>query len=124
MKNNKIVSTIYILVAVFLIINGFVGCELAKNNIILIRESPDKKYNAVVFDRDAGSTTRISYHLSILEAGDKFENLVGNIYITYTEFEVTWIDEYTLYVTNIDVNPDSIFKQVREFGEVSIVYDN
>ena len=43
--------------------------------------SPNKKYKAVVFQRDCGATTGFSTQISIIKASESLINESGNIYI-------------------------------------------
>jgi hypothetical protein len=55
--------------------------SMCDNEIITETYSPDKKYKAIVFNRDCGATTGISSQLSILKADKELENKGGNTFV-------------------------------------------
>lgn len=56
----------------------------ASNTIIDEVYSPDNKYKAVIFERDAGATTDFSTQLSIISSKSSLPNSPGNVFISDT----------------------------------------
>ena len=103
-------------------LNSFRTFLMGEPDIIQESVSPDGKYVAYVFEANGGATSKFTYRLSILKNGKKLKSGdAGNTFITYTEFDVEWIDDNTLYVNNIaSVN---IFKQETKIDDVNISYN-
>ncbi|MHC1723738.1 MAG: DUF5412 family protein [Aminipila sp.] len=99
------------------------GCSGDSNNEIIEKiQSPDGEYIAYVFIRDMGATTQKSYQLSILKKGDALGNKKGNIFISYSNFEVEWNNEKELLVK--DTNCEEIFKEKTKYKEIDIKYSS
>lgn len=91
----------------------------SNNRILRSIESPDNKYIACIFVRDFGATTRESYHLSIMKKGKGLGNTTGNVYISYSRFEVEWVTPDAIRVTRQN---GKVFKQVTHFEDIQITY--
>ena len=117
-----IVVIIGLVVAGNIALNSFRAFLMGEPDVIQEVVSPNGKYVAYVFEANGGATTKFTYRLSRLKNGKKLKSGdVGNTFITYTEFDVEWIDDNTLYVNNIaSVN---IFKQETKVNDVNISYD-
>ncbi len=115
-------AMIGIIIAGNVALNSFRAFLMGEPDIIQESVSPDGKYIAYVFEANGGATSRFTYRLSILKNGKKLKaGDVGNTFITYTEFDVEWIDDNTLNVNNIaSVN---IFKQETKIDDVNISYN-
>ena len=94
----KIVITLGVLiVGVPLVIGGlliYATRDMCGNEMYAEELSPDKKYKAVIFQRDCGATTGFSTQISIIGANDELENESGTIFI-------------------IDGHPDSVSPEIR-----------
>jgi len=103
-----------------------VGCSIAENTIISEFESPDAKYNAIVFSRSAGATTRDSYQLTVLKTGEQLKNLSGNVFISYSSFDIEWQDDNNLIVyidESLNNSRDSeVFKQEKTIYNIKVHY--
>jgi hypothetical protein len=91
------------------------GCiKIAENTIKNTVISPNTKYNAVIFSRDAGATKAHNIHVSILKKDKKLNDAKGNIFIANrTEFvEVKWEDNNNLNII-YDYSKESIFLQKK-----------
>lgn len=66
--------TILVLGTGFILTISIAFGDSCANQIVDIKISPDKKYQAVTFTRDCGATTGFSTQLSILKATDTFDN--------------------------------------------------
>lgn len=101
-----------------------IGCASSNlsNKVIHEIESPDGKYIAFCFIRDLGATTKPSYQLTILNKGEKLSDTVGNIFITYGEFDIEW-EKNDALIVNIK-NDKEIFKQLEQYKEIKIKYKN
>ncbi len=102
------------------------GCEsMCANQILQEIPSPDKKFKAVVFQRDCGATTGFSTQVSIIKADDKLSNAAGNVFSADTNYrkvsgglvggptvEVVWKGPLQLYI----MHPQNsrIFKATTE----------
>ncbi len=117
-----IVVIIGLVVAGNIALNSFRAFLMGEPDVIQEVVSPNGKYVAYVFEANGGATSKFTYRLSILKNGKKLKSGdVGNTFITYTEFDVEWIDDNTLYVNNIaSVN---IFKQETKIDDVNISYN-
>lgn len=114
-----------LVVCALVILNIYLGYTLHisdNNNIIMEEISPDKKYKAVVFERNINATTKQSYQLSIINANDEIKNKPGNVFISYYDFEVYWEDESVLHVKNKKENDK--LKKKKEYKHIKILYDN
>lgn len=80
----------------------FLGIMIASSGeptIMQSVESPDGKYTAYVFERNAGATSGWVYHISVLKTGKGLPKGNGNIYTSEAEpGNVEWLDNTTLYV--------------------------
>jgi hypothetical protein len=57
------------------------GCaDACQNDVVARLEAPDRKHDAVLFQRDCGATTGFSTQISILSAGD-VPDWRGNVFI-------------------------------------------
>ena len=117
-----------IIFAAFIICVNYVmnrlGIDLCENEIIDIVTSPDGKYVAYIFSREAGATTKTSFQLFVTETKKEvtFNNsLVGNIYISYGSFGVVWLDNNRLLIKQ-SYNSD-IFKQKKKYKNIIIEYE-
>ena len=90
------------------------------NEIIKTIDSPDGKYVAYIFTRDLGATTKVSYQLSILEAGESLGDSGGNIFISYGSFDVEWSKQNLLYVKLKEKG--DIFKNEKKYKDIVIEY--
>jgi len=74
---------IFLVGTIFILTLSLVFGDSCANQIVNIKISPDKKYQAVTFIRDCGATTGFSTQLSILKATDTFDKAdeKGNILI-------------------------------------------
>lgn len=96
------------------------GCANSNNKVISEVGSPDGKYNAFYFIRDLGATTKASSQLTVLKKGKKLGDTVGNVFVTYGEFDVEWENDNML-VVNIKKD-EEIFKQLTKYKDIEIKY--
>ena len=133
LKGGKNVKKVIVIIAVIVLViiglvvagnialNSFRAFLMGEPDIIQEVVSPDGKYVAYVFEANGGATSKFTYRLSILKNGKKLKaGDAGNTFITYTEFNVEWIDD-TLHVNNIPSS--NIFKQETKVNDVNISYD-
>ena len=105
-----------------IVLDSFRAFLMGEPDIIQEVVSPDGKYVAYVFEANGGATTRFTYRLSVLKEGKKLKaGDVGNTFITYTEFDVEWIDDNTLKVNNIQ--SINIFEQKIKIDGVNVTYN-
>lgn len=57
------------------------ACSLCSNTVIQKVISPDRRYKAVVYERDCGATTGFSTHVSVLAIDGVLGNKSGNALI-------------------------------------------
>ncbi|MEW8320097.1 MAG: DUF5412 family protein [Candidatus Thiodiazotropha sp.] len=100
--------------------------DLCGNKLIAQSESPDKKYKAVMFQRDCGATTGFSTQISILAANEELENESGNIltadgHTDENNFKMSWNNSRVLLVNN--TQGATIFKKETSLKEVKILYE-
>ncbi len=124
-KVGNFFKIIGLVLCALIILNIYLGHTLNisnNNNIIMEEISPDKKYKAVVFERNINATTKQSYQLSIINVNDEIKNKPGNVFISYYDFEVYWEDESVLHVKNKKENDK--LKKKKEYKHIKILYDN
>ncbi|MBQ4630292.1 MAG: hypothetical protein IJB70_04830 [Clostridia bacterium] len=95
-----------------------------KNNTILKTElSPDGNHVAVIFRRSkGGATTWFSYHLSIIETGQRIGDDDGNVYSGKERFDFSWNKDGD--VLTIKYREGSrIYKQIKTFKDINITYE-
>jgi hypothetical protein len=91
----------------------FVGCEdMAQNTVVKKLKSPDGKYIAIAFIRDAGATTGFSPQVSVIKNDQSFENKSGNVFIgNNSEYvDIEWVDNSTLKIS-YDCEEKDIFRK-------------
>lgn len=97
--------------------------DFSRYNTIVSEKSTintNKKYSAIKFKRNINSTTRISYHLSIIEENEHPISDTGNVYVSYQDFDYKWIDD--VLIIQIHKN-DEIFKKATSYRDVVIKYE-
>lgn len=114
----KFTLIIFCLIAAYYIWDEYLT---SNNRIQKTIASPDNKYIAYIFTRDFGATTRESYNLSILKKGKVLRNTSGNIYISYSKFEIEWVKPNQIKVIG---QSEKVFKKVSEFEDIQITYSN
>ena len=127
MKKGIMIIAVILVVIIGLVVSGNIALNsfraflMGEPDVIQEVVSPNGKYVAYVFEANGGATSKFTYRLSILKNGKKLKaGDVGNTFITYTEFNVEWIDD-TLHVNNIP--SANIFKQETKVNDVNISYD-
>jgi hypothetical protein len=111
--------------SILIILIGFMGCEdVAQNTIVKKSQSPNVKYIAIAFIRDAGATTDFSPQVSVIKSGELFENRSGNAFIgNKSEYiDIEWIDSSTLK-TFYDCGEKDLFKKEKKIYEVTMEYE-
>ena len=93
---------------------------LSEPNIIQESISPDGKYVAYVYKCNGGATTRFDYRLSVLKNGVKLKSGKKDIYISYTDLKVYWVDDKKLMVNNVPQM--DIFKQKNKVYDITVEY--
>ena len=94
--------------------------KIKYNVIISEKKSPDGKYKAVKFNRNINSTTAESFHLSIFKAESSFNDKIGNIYISYDNFDYEWTHNTLIIYVNESTEP---FKQNYSYDNLIIKYE-
>lgn len=99
--------------------------ELDHNTIVFTQSSPDDDYIAYIFTRDMGATTQKSYQLTVLPKNRAFRDVRGNTFVSYCEFDVEWLDDSVLLVseTKDDCNERAVFKKKEKIYGVTVYYD-
>ena len=120
MKKLSIIITI--IFAVLLMLYKVIFTIPMYNNNIIIKEinSPNNQYRAIIFERNINATTRNSYHLSILKNGKVLNNVGGNVFVSYNNFDVEWINNDVLKVNNDREN--SKLKKVQNYKNIKVIY--
>ncbi|MNL18863.1 hypothetical protein D3C87_1400300 [compost metagenome] len=99
------------------------GCSddgLCVNNVSESIDNSNHEYVAYVFERDCGSTTQLSYQVSVLKKGVKLGNPVGNVISSYNEVKVSWSTSDELLIST--QGDTDIFKQETQIGSIKIKY--
>lgn len=92
-----------------------------KMEIIWEKVSPDSKYKAVMFSKNAGATTGYRYHLSIIPNGENItEKDNANVFMNYGIYDIEWQDETTLLVKKYEEGTD--YYKVEEYNGIKIKY--
>jgi len=99
------------------------GCsnDLCSNTELNRVTSPSGEYDAVIFSRNCGATTKEALHLSIMESGEKLDNSAGNVYTTYDRITVSWDDDRKITVDGSSEG-DDVFQAKTKYKQISIVY--
>ena len=100
--------------------------EMCGNEIFQTIPSPNKKYKAIIFQRDCGATTGFSTQISIVKTISKLANESGNIFIADGHpsdhpLKVTWVDAKNI---EIEENFSEIFLKNTKFENIEIKYVN
>jgi len=117
---NKVILGI---ILIFLI--SIVGCEdVAQNTVVKTLKSPNGKYIAIAFIRDAGATTGFSPQVSVIESNQSFENKAGNVFRgNDSEYiDIEWVDNSTLKIS-YDCDEKEIFKKEEKVYGVNVNYE-
>ncbi len=89
--------------------------------IIWEKVSPDSKYKAVMFSKNAGATTGFRYHLSIIPSGETItEEDNANVFMNYGIYDIEWEDEKTLLVKKYEEGRD--YCKAEEYNGIKIKY--
>lgn len=101
------------------------GCQtdinLRHNTILSQKISESGQYKAVKFKRSLGATTADSFQLSIVKSNKNLRDEIGNVYISYEDFEYMWIEENTLKIINN--GNQEYFKAEKQVDDVSVIYE-
>src|SRR3954452_17241529 len=103
MKNKlkPILITIIVIITVYIAgkyaLDTLFG-DMCGNDLKQKIPSPNGENVAYIFERNCGATTGLSPQLSILNKGDKFQNVSGNTFRTDKEFSVEWLSDKNLKV--------------------------
>lgn len=117
-----IISSLILLVIVPLyFIKELAEDTLCANQIVDRQGNSKESHDYVVFTRNCGATTGISYQLSIVKNGKKLKNDVGNVLISDLPFTAEWIDETTLKITETEQSEN---KRKNRWGKFKIRYEN
>lgn len=93
----------------------------AEPNIMESISSPDGQYIAYVFESNGGATTGWTYHVSILEKGEKLGKGNGNIYISsIPPNSIEWLENNILYID--DYESINTTRQRQKIKGVTIKY--
>lgn len=103
-------------------LTSFIRNTVTSNKIISENMSLNGEFKAIIFEREAGATTHKSYQLSILKNSEKLKNETGNVFISYSSFDVEWKDNETL-VVKIHDEEKEIFKLIKQIKGVEIRYE-
>ncbi|MCR8644487.1 hypothetical protein NV379_17670 [Paenibacillus sp. N1-5-1-14] len=91
------------------------------NKIIRNLNQPDGgHFTAVYYERDCGATTGFSYHLSVIEQSSELANVTGNVYISDSEFQISWHDSINL---SIQGSSGDKFKKMANMNGIIIKYE-
>lgn len=95
--------------------------DLCSNTELNRVKSPSGEYDAIVFSRNCGATTKEAFHLSITKSGEKLSNSAGNVYTTYDQIDVLWDGDSKIIVDGPSEG-DDVFKAKTKYKKISIVY--
>lgn len=120
-KNICLIFCIIIVIITIFHWNDFLKkSTLLENNVIKSELlSPNGKYKAIKFNRNINATTQTSYHLSILAYDDNLSDEIGNIYISYDDFEFKWRGDILEITHN---KKDRVFKSNSIHENIKIQY--
>lgn len=96
------------------------------NTICSSSLSPNKKYKAIVFQRDCGATTGFSTQISLIKANKNLPNKSGNIFIAdghpdKTKIKLLWINNTHIMVSHLE--DLEIFKNEKLIKNIAIDYE-
>lgn len=102
-----------ILIVLFGVYGAFTTLDFsASNKVIDEVYSPDNKYKAIIFERDAGATTGFSTQVSIISSKSSLPNSTGNVFIADTnhgnassgkgggpEVSISWVNSNEIIIS-------------------------
>ncbi|WP_316368947.1 DUF5412 family protein [Candidatus Thiodiazotropha sp. CDECU1] len=100
--------------------------DMCRNDLATESKSPDKKYKALIFQRDCGATTGFSTQISIIDANEELENKGGNILTAdghpdKNNFKISWVNSDVLLIKN--TQGAKTIKKESSLGRVNIRYE-
>lgn len=95
--------------------------DLCSNTELSRVKSPSGEYDAVLFSRNCGATTKEGFHLSIIESGDPLNNSEGNVYTTYDRINMSW-DGDSKVIIDGPSEGDDVFKAKAKYKKINIIY--
>jgi len=117
----------FILTVVLVLIVSFMylTSDMCGNDIYSELLSPNKKYKAVVFQRDCGATTGFSTQISIIKSAETLDNDGGNVFII--KGHPKKVSPILFWNSNSELNikkeiNGSEFKAEERFGTINIKY--
>ncbi len=121
-----ILGTLSLMLVGALVFLHFTFKGMCGNEIFQTISSPNKKYKAIVFQRDCGATTGFSTQISILKTGINLANESGNIFTANGHpsdhpVKVTWVSDKKI---EIKENFSESFLQNTTFKNIEIKYIN
>jgi hypothetical protein len=99
--------------------------SMCANGIVREDTSPDRRWKAVVFERDCGATTRESTQVSIVPAAAELPNESGNVFVAYVDpslVRVSWTDPNSAIVSRPKLSKESVFLQEEKVKNVTITF--
>jgi hypothetical protein len=124
-----LLSALGVFVIMIISIITYITITIAGNEEIY-RVSANSKYDSVLFERDAGATTKLSYQISIIRRGNILPNKQGNIFICeYNEIfdksflVMNWKNDNEL---NIEYRNEGIrvYRKLERWNAVVITYSS
>lgn len=112
-------SVIATLVGAKWIESAFFDCG---NEILSVHESPGRLKKAILFSRDCGATTAVSYHLAILNRKQTFSYDKGRVFFSCEQLEksaVQWNGDNHL---SVQISCGEVYAELDEMHGVLIDY--
>lgn len=120
-----IFGTLSVIAAAILVFLHYSLKDMCGNEIHQQVESPDKKYKAVIFQRDCGATTGFSTQVSIIENNKDLPDKSGNIFIAngspdQNQIKIAWLNDNKIEI--IENIPETFLKE-NKFQDIEIIYN-
>ena len=120
--------------ALFIASLSLSDCDMCRNSVMRQIKSPDRQYQAVIFERDCGATSDFSTQISIIRADKSLrQNEVGNIFRADSDHgavpvdakgliavDVQWVDKRTLSIAY--PAKARVFSHEPTAGDVAVRY--
>lgn len=112
-----------VLAAIFTGALHFALSDMCRNTVISSTVSPDGNWNAVLFERNCGTTTDYSTQISLLNRDKTLGDETGNLFISEgypNDYAIRWVSNTSLLISGVK---GQIIKQEYGTGGVDVRYE-
>jgi uncharacterized protein DUF5412 len=107
-----------------LVLFGFSGCNLCKDEILEKTTSPDGKWTATTLRRDCGATTSEYTSVNLQDAKKKQLDSQNEVFVTKYghRLHIAWQSNNSLIIDCENCTADQVKKKVEKVGQIQITY--